>query len=263
MTPTTVAGLATETHSPPANTSRIASQDGRSERTRPLMRRYEIAHLTSSHEIHDITRLAPAIKAFEDCFAALGRGAILQTDMGPRAIEDILPGDKVLTASSGLQTVLWIGSMTLVPDAKPNEAEPPKMTRIAADTFGLGRPSPDLVLGPSARVVHKSAGVKTLTGSDAAFVPVRDFTDNNQFIELNTVAPVTVYQLGFDRHERICVNGVEIESLHPGALHMLGLKLEMQQLLMSLFPHKASFADFGSMLHPRLRLKDLDIFETA
>ena len=42
----------------------------------------------------------------------------------------------------------------------------------------------------------------------------------------------------------------------------MALLPEYQQLLMSLFPHKIAFGDFGSMIHPRLRLKDLDIFET-
>lgn len=260
-TPSAVAGLATETHTPLAKSSRIASQDGRSVRSRPLMRRYEIAHLTPNQEIHDVTRLAPALATFEDCFAALGRGALLQTDLGPTAVEDLLPGDKVLTASGGLQTLLWKGSMTIVPGATPNNPKPAKMTRVAADTFGLGRPSPDLVLGPAARIAHRSNGVRTLTGSDAAFIPVEDFTDNEQFIELTPIAPVHVYQLGFENHERICVNGLEIESLHPGALHTLGLKIEMQQLLMSLFPHKTALSDFRAMLHPRIRLKDLDIFD--
>jgi len=226
------------------------------------MRRYEIAHLNPSNEIEDVNHLAPAIPAFEDCFGILGRGAILQTAFGPCAIEDLLPGDQVMTASGGLQTLLWKGSMTLVPNSTAAHPDATRMTRITADTFGLGRPSPDLVLGPSARVLHKTAGVRTLTGSDAAFVPVKDFTDNTQFISLTPASPVPVYQIGFERHERVCVNGIEIETLHPGARHTLGLNADYQQLLMSLFPHKSSLEDFGSMIHPRLRLKDLDIFET-
>ena len=263
MTPSSVAGLATENYSSSVPWDRYASQDGRSVRSRPLMRRYEIAHLNSSNEIEDHTRLAPAMSAFEDCFGVLGRGAILQTGFGPRAIEDILPGDQVMTASNGYQKVLWKGSLTLVPNGDAARPDAARMTRIAADSFGLGRPSPDLVLGPAARVRHKTAGVRTLTGSDAAFVPVKDFTDNTQFISLTPASPVHVFQLGFENHERICVNGLEVESLHPGAPHTLGLNQEYLQILMSLFPHKSRIEDFGAMIHPRLRLKDLDIFEVA
>ncbi len=258
----TVAGLATENYSSSVQTDRYASQDGRSVRSRPLMRRYEIAHLNSSNEIEDVTRLAPAVKAFEDCFGVLGRGAILQTALGPTAVEDLLPGDQVMTSSSGLQTLLWKGSMTLVPNYETARPESCSMTRIPADSFGLGRPTPDLVLGPAARILHKATGIRTLTGSDAAFIPAADFVDQSQFISLTPASPVNVYQIGFEQHERVSVNGVEVESLHPGALHTLNLSPEYQQLLMSLFPHKIAFGDFGSMIHPRLRLKDLDIFET-
>jgi len=33
--------------------------------------------------------------------------------------------------------------------------------------------------------------------------------------------------------------------------------------LVSLFPHKSSLADFGPMLHPRINLRDLDLYDVA
>ena len=47
-----------------------------------------------------------------------------------------------------------------------------RLTRIAADSLGVARPSPDLVLGPRARLVHSAPGIRALT---AAF-PEADFT---------------------------------------------------------------------------------------
>ena len=263
MTPSTAAGLAVENFSSPVRLDRFASQDGRSQQIKPLMRKYEIAHLTANQEIYEFTRLAPAMAAFENCFAAIGRGAIFQTEAGPIAVEDLLPGDRILTDSSGYQTLKWKGSMTIVPGSQNADPAMTKMTRITADSLGLGRPTPDLVLGPAARLVHRTHGVRTLTGQIAAFIPARDFVDSNQIIELTPIAPVNVYQLGFDSHERMLANGVEIESLHPGALHTLGINSEYQQLLQSLFPHKSGLGAFGTMLHPRISLRDLDIFEPA
>ncbi len=263
-TPSSAAGLAVRSNSKSVGLSgRIAPQDGRSQRAKPLMRKYEIAHLTPESEIIESTRLAPALPAFEDSFAAIGRGAIVQTDAGPRAVEDLLPGDQVMTASHGLQTLKWHGTMTIVPGAQNARPEMGSMTRVTADALGLGRPSPDVVLGPGARVIHHAPGVRTLTGSDAAFIPVRDFIDQSQIIELKPIAPVHCYQLGFDDHCLINVNGIGIETLHPGAAHTLGLRSDMLSLLMSLFPHKDTLQDFGSMLHPRIQLRDLDLFEVA
>jgi hypothetical protein len=227
------------------------------------MRKYEVAHLTPSFEIEDFTRIAPAAAVFEDCFAAIGRGAILQTEMGPVAVEDLLPGDRVKTSTNGFQTLKWLGSMTIVPGARSKRPEMGTMTRLTSDSLGYSRPRMDLVLGPSARLLHKAPGVKTLTGSDAAFTSARDFIDGSSIIELRPIAPVHCFQLGFDKHEQINVNGVEIESLHPGLPHTVQMRSDMQLLLMSLFPHKRNLADFEELLYPRVSLRDLDMFAVA
>lgn len=263
MTPASVAGLATDTQNTPVQLDRFAQNDGRSQRKRPLMRKYEIVHLNSSGDIEDLTRLAPALPPFEDAFAAFGRGALLQTEFGPCAVEDLLPGDRVMTTDAGLQTLLWKGSMAIVPGSQNMRPEMGTMTRVTSDSMGLGRPNPDLVLGPSARILHAANGVKELTGSDAAFVPMRDFIDDAQVIELRPAAAVQAYQLGFEGHHMVSVNGLEIETLHPGPAHTLGLRQDMIQLLLTLFPHKVMMGDFGAMLHPRIRLKDLDLFEAV
>ena len=227
------------------------------------MRKYEIAHLTSSHDIVTLQRVAPALPAFEDAFSVFGRGAILHTDTGQVAVEDLLPGDRVMTASGAYQTLLWHGSTTIIPGEQNARPEMGTMTRITADALGLARPALDIVFGPAARISHRGPGVRTLTGSDSAFVPVRDFIDQNQIIELTPSAPVQVYQLGFAGHEKIRVHGLEVESLHPGPLHQLGLRGDALALYLSLFPQHRSLDDFGLMMQPRLRLRDLDLFDVA
>ena len=227
------------------------------------MRKYEVTYLTSDNQIEEFTRIAPAAQPFEDAFAALGRGAIVQTQMGPVAVEDLLPGDQIKTESGGFQTLKWRGTMTIVPGAQNKRPEMGTMTRLTADAMGFGRPGPDLVLGPSARILHKAPGIKTLTGSDAALIPARDFIDGSSIIELKPIAPVHCYQLGFDHHERISVNGIEVDTLHPGLPHMLQMRQDIQMLFMSLFPHKTRLSDFNGLLHPRINLRDLDLFAVA
>lgn len=222
-------------------------------------RKYEVAYLNSDNQIVDFSRQAPANAAFEDAFGALGHGAILQTNNGPMAVEDVLPGDEIRLADGQYEKLLWCGAMTISPvdhDANPEHGS---LTRITADALGLNRPSPDLVLGPTARLLHRASGVRTLTGQGAAFVPARDFFDGSSFIALRPAAPVRVYQLGFASHQSLSVNGIEIESLHPGTAFALGLRGEILSQYIALFPHKRSLPDFGEMKHPRLRLRDLQL----
>jgi hypothetical protein len=223
------------------------------------MRRYDICYLDQNDQIVDRTLHAPALPAFEDAFSALGHGALLQTRNGPMAVEDLLPGDLIRLADGSYDTLLWRGSITIKPEVNSTQANPLMLTRITADALGMHRPAPDLVLGPSARLLHKAGGIQRLTGKSSAYVPVSDFRDGNQFIALQPAAPVNVYQLGFACQQGMLVNGVEIESLHPGTVFALGLRGELLAQYMALFPHKHCFDDFGEMRHPRLRLRDLDL----
>ncbi|MDC1380677.1 Hint domain-containing protein [Octadecabacter sp.] len=259
MTPPTTAGLAVGRNSDPvASSARFTQRDGRPQRAQPLMRRYEVVHLLSNDDIDDFSRLAPATRAFEDSFASLARSTLLKTDRGMVAIEDILPGDKVKTVTANFQTVQWRGAMSLVPNAAGQDPRMGKLTRFSANLLGIGRPMPDLMVGPSARLYHRSSTLQRVTGHSAAFVPATDFIDGVNIIEVQPQTPVQVFQLGFSSHERIVANGVEVDSQNPGARHELGLRGDMLEIYLSLLPHINRIEDFGILMHPRLSMHDLD-----
>ncbi|MDO6589161.1 hypothetical protein DS901_04095 [Loktanella sp. D2R18] len=222
-------------------------------------RKYEIIYRNAAGEIVEMARVAPAQPTFENAFGALGRGAMVSTDNGPMTVEDLLPGDRIRLANGELETLLWRGSMVIRPDDPNINSEHSCLIRITAEALGPTRPMPDLVLGPTAHLLHRAAGVRTLTGKRAAFIPARDFVDGNQFIALRPTIPVQVYQLGFDRQESLLVNGIEIESLHPGTFFGLGLRGDMLTQYLALFPHKRDLQDFGEMRNPRLRMRDLEL----
>jgi len=231
----------------------------------PLMRKIEVVHLASpnSMDIHDFTRIVPALPIFEDAFCAFARGSLAHTDRGQIAVEDLLPGDKVRTVDAGFQTLMWRGATIVSTSATRQDPAMGKLTRIAADALGIARPMPDLVLGPKARLIHRSHGVQRLTGSTLAAVPARDFIDGNNVVELTPPTSVPVFHLGFEGHHRILANGVEIESYHPGPAHLIGLRGELLDVFLSCFPHVTRIEDFGPPSLPRLRLSDLDLFDVA
>ncbi|MDA9207432.1 Hint domain-containing protein [Octadecabacter sp.] len=256
------AGLAVAKFKAPVSSGRVSQNEGRSQRTQPLMRRYEIVHLLPNGDIDDFSRIAPAHPAFEDSFGAIARGGLLKTNRGTMAIEDIFPGDQVMTITHGFQTVKWRGAMTITPNAPDQYVGSGKLIRVSADALGIGRPMPDLLLGPSARLYHRSPTLERI-GHSAAFVPASDFVDGVNIVELQPQTSVQAFQLGFDAHERIAVNGVELDSHNPGARHQLGLRGDMLALYLSLFPHVDRIEDFGMLMHPRLSLHDLDFGNVA
>src|SRR5690606_26039100 len=199
-------------HPPPTTSFR---PDRRQARTTTLTRRYEIAYLSAGGSVEMETRLAPEVAAFEEAFSAFARGTVIATTAGAVAVEDLVPGMKVLTSEGAEHTITWIGSMTLYPAQSVPRAETATLTRITADAFGHGRPMPDVVLGPRARLLIRDGRCRNVVGGDTALAPVRSFVDGVSIIEVTPAAPVTVFNLVLDRHAAVRAAGLEVESYHP------------------------------------------------
>ncbi len=221
-------------------------------------RRYEIAWLSASGDIETSTRIAPAIAQFEEAFSALARGTVLQTEDGPIAVEDLMPGTRVQTAEGRFERVMWVGSMTIFPPNAVSGIEPALMTRVTADAFGLGRPNPDLVLGPRARILLRDDRFHSATGISAAYAPAAAFIDGVSIVEVTPIAPIPVYHLVLERHGAIRAAGLEVESYHPGVGTGDATDPQLAALFLALFPNMKSFADFGPVAHPRLSADEME-----
>lgn len=227
-------------------------------RSSRLTRRYEIAYLTAGGSVECATRVAPAMPEIEEAFSAFARGTVLATTDGPVAIEDIVPGMEALTAEGRSERITWVGSMSLFPNCTIPGVSPAKMTRITADAFGMGRPMPDLVLGPRARLLLRDARSRMATGVASSYAPARCFVDGVSIIEVTPVAPVTVFHLMLERHGSIRAAGLEIESFHPGGDLSDRLDPQLVAEFLGLFPHLRGFAEFGPMAHPRLSAREVE-----
>ncbi|PYF09213.1 Hint domain-containing protein [Rhodobacter viridis] len=223
-------------------------------RAMPLTRRYEACWLTPDGTIMDSTRLAPATPLFEEAFSALARGSVILTEDGPVAVEDLLPGQRVLTAEGRSERVTWIGSMVIYPGAENGRdlEEQVSLTRITAEAFGAGRPLLDVVLGPRARLCLRDPRLRRVSGLEAAYVPARAFIDGISVIEVTPSTPVTVYHAVLEHHGSIRVAGLEVEAFHPGEGVERMIDPRMLSLFEAQFPQIASLAELGPPAHPRL-----------
>lgn len=168
------------------------------------------------------------------------------------AIEDMQPGMSVHTAEGRMEQVMWIGSMMVYPAHSLPGIEPVQLTRITSEAFGTGRPMPDLMLGPQARILFRDLRCRLVTGVEAAYAPARAFVDGDTIISVTPTATIMVYHVMLRRHASIRTAGIEVESFHPG--HGFGEIIDPQLagLFLSLFPNVTGFGDFGPMAHIRL-----------
>ena len=151
----------------------------------------------------------------------------------------------------------------LVPGIEGQSKEMGHLTRVSADAMGWSKPSRDAVFGPAARIAHRTPAMRQLTGQDIGFVPLRDFIDGINIVEVTPITAVQVFHVAFAEQERVLADGIEVETYHPGAVHRLPLRGDALTLFLSMFPMINDITDFSQPSYTRLRLSDIEMFSAA
>jgi hypothetical protein len=217
--------------------------------TAPMpMRNFEIAALRTDGSLYIGQDRAPAIPLFESAFSAFARGTLIQTVNGEVAVEDLQPGDMINTSTGEPAKLIWIGSSSFVP-ADAGRRMP--LVRIMADSFGQGRPSSFLTVGPGARVLHTPHHLRSEAGGTRMLTSVREFVDGVNVIEIVPPTPVRLFHICLDRHAAINAGGLEMETFHPGANATRTVTHSLRDRFLGMFPRISHITDFGPLAHPR------------
>lgn len=220
-------------------------------KSRPQLRRYEASTLLPNGEIADTRHIAPALPLFEDAFCAFSRGTMIDTEMGPMAIEDILPGDRVLTQNGDYMPVMWKGSTNVVPRRVDPTGRSLRLTRIMADSFGMQRPLSYIMAGPSARILKTPGRLQALAGGKPMLTPVEEFQDGTNVIDTAPPTAVQLFHICLSQHAIINVAGLEFETYHPGVNALRTMSHSMRSIYLGLFGHIDKLTDFGPQVFPR------------
>lgn len=137
------------------------------------------------------------------CFVS---GTLIRTPDGETPVEQLRPGDLVVTRDEGPCPLRWIGKRTV-----PAEGDFAPI-HIRADTFG---PHRDLLVSPQHRVLVRDAAAELLFGEDEVLVAARDLL-NDRSVTRRSGGSVIYVHLMFDRHQVIYSEGLPTESFLPG-----------------------------------------------
>jgi len=222
------------------------------------LRRYEVSALLKNGDVSQTRHIAPALPMFEDAFCAFTRGSLVETPHGPMAIEDLLPGDEVLTQDGASETVLWKGSVTLIPGREDTRGRTRPLTRIMADTFGMQKPMSGVIAGPAARLLGTPSHMRHLYGSQPMLIPVGEFQDGMGVIETLPPTPIELFHICLRKHSVIRVDGLQFETYHPGSNAVRMISHSLRSIYLNLFYHIESLSDFGPLLLPRAGDGEID-----
>ena len=129
-------------------------------------------------------------------------------------VEDLRPGDRVLTADNGPQPVIWTGRRHLT-GARLYAMPHLRPVRIRAAAFGAGRPEDTLVVSPQHRMLVRGRGPRSLWSTPEVLVAAADLVDDRLVTVDMTARSVTYIHSLLEAHQIVWANGLETESFHP------------------------------------------------
>ncbi|MBK4216559.1 Hint domain-containing protein [Paracoccus caeni] len=163
------------------------------------------------------------------CFAA---GTQIRTVNGEMKVEDLLPGDLVVTADHGPLPIRWIGQAEIDLQANPKL----RPIRIRAGALGQGMPEADLIVSPQHRVLVRSKIAQRMFGTDEVLVAAKQLLELDGIDLAEDLDKITYVHFLFDQHQVVWSNGALTESLFTGAEALKSVGPVAREEIFSIFP---------------------------
>lgn len=174
----------------------------------------------------------------ESVVACFTPGAMVLTDDGEVAVEELEVGDKVFTRDSGYQELRWVGRRDLPAEALlANPQFRPVLIRRGA--LGPNLPDRDMMVSPQHRLLITGPRAELLFGEHEVLVAALHLV-GLKGIERVAPAATSYIHLLFDAHEIVRADGAWSESFQPGTRTLEGLDSDQRDEVLALFPELAT-----------------------
>jgi alanine dehydrogenase len=157
-------------------------------------------------------------------------GTLVATPAGLGAVEDLQPGDLVMTRDDGAQPLRWIGRATRAAEGRD--------APVVIEAGALGEHD-RVELSQNHRVLLRSARAELLFGESEILVKAKDLLNDKTVRLRRDGSAVTYVHLLFDRHQIINGNGLDSESYHPGDETLASFDPDTRDELLRLMPEVA------------------------
>lgn len=173
----------------------------------------------------------------QDAFdGGLLEGTQVRTPCGPRRIENVRPGDLIVTRTNGLQAVRMVWRRSLSQDrmrANPERAP----VRLKPRAVGPMMPQQDLVLAPEHPILipgYRLSGVADTAGGLMAAGALAG-TSDAAYVD-RSMERARLFTLVFDTPQVFVANGLPVASVELSVEVMERLDDDLRQLVLQKFP---------------------------
>ena len=165
------------------------------------------------------------------CFC---RGTMINTAQGEKAVEDLKPGDMVLTMDNGYQPLRLNLSRKVDAKTLANNSKLLPVT-ISAGALGNNIPEHDLQISWQHRMLISSAIFERMFNAREVMVAAVNLTElPGVYFDINATE-VEYFHLVFDDHQIVFANGAPSESFYPGEEGLKALTPQAYKELTTLF----------------------------
>jgi hypothetical protein len=161
-------------------------------------------------------------------------GTLIATPHGMRAVEDLRPGDPVVTRDNGVQKVVWAEARTLGL-AELGRAPHLRPILIGQGSLGDDLPTDDMVVAPNQRILVESGRSMLAFDEHEALVAAKHLQNCRTIRAIDTPG-VTYVHIMCARHEVVLANGCWCEVFQPADHSLNGLGNAQRNELMELYP---------------------------
>ena len=181
----------------------------------------------------------PSVAA-SDLFVCFAAGTRIRTPQGDVPVEELQPGDLVMTLDEGPQPLRWSGARRI---GKKRLAEAPEAcpVKIRRGALGGGLPKRALVVSPQHRLMVRSAIAGRMFGAQEVLVAAVQLVGLPGIERYRPKHGVHYVHLRLDRHQIVLAEGAPAETLlfAPGSLAALSVAQRAE--LRAIFPHLSAF----------------------
>ncbi|SLN39573.1 hypothetical protein ROA7450_01883 [Roseovarius albus] len=179
------------------------------------------------------------------CFVA---GTLIDTDQGPRPVDEVHVGDLIPTRDHGLQPVRWVGQRTVPAQGR---YAPIKIGTNALGNHGC------IHVSPQHRILIRGWRAELCSGVLEVLIKARHLVNEHSIRPCPSDGDVTYVHLLFDQHEIVTAEGLESESFHPGPRVIQDMDKEVREELFALFPELADDPlGYGPIARPEGRAEE-------
>ncbi len=181
---------------------------------------------------------------------------LIETTRGPVPVQDLRPGDQVITRDNGPQEINWIGKKPMSGRELLN-APHLRPVLIRKGALGPDMPERDMMVSPNHRMLVSSERTSLLFAEEEVLVAAKHLVNHKGVQQIDCIGTYYIHLL-FRNHEIIMADGSWTESFQPGDYSMGGLGNAQRNEVFELFPdlrHAKGRRNYASA-RPSLRKRE-------